>query len=125
MWGRNLIFISHGCGLTCPARRRRTCSWYSTNPLELSRQFGGIWKTDEFQAGDALVFTMRSVGRPVVTARSLLASVQCPHSSPARLPVLRSTFHMSSCNQTDRVRVSCDTRYALGHPGLFRLLGAF
>ena len=32
--------------------------WFSKNPAEVQQRFGGRWLTTEFQAGDALVFTM-------------------------------------------------------------------
>eukprot|EP00730_Choanoeca_flexa_P011227 TRINITY_DN24089_c0_g1_i1.p1 TRINITY_DN24089_c0_g1~~TRINITY_DN24089_c0_g1_i1.p1 ORF type:complete len:342 (+),score=71.35 TRINITY_DN24089_c0_g1_i1:237-1262(+) len=66
--------------LDAEAANLQGTGWYTTDPLELSQQFGGTWKTDDFEAGDVLIFTMQ-------------------------------TFHMSSKNQTDRVRVSCDTRW--------------
>ena len=32
--------------------------WFSRNPAEVQRRFGGRWLTAEFQPGDVLVFTM-------------------------------------------------------------------
>ena len=33
--------------------------WFTTDPLEVTRNFGGIWRTTDFEAGDVIVFTMR------------------------------------------------------------------
>ncbi|CAH1798252.1 unnamed protein product [Owenia fusiformis] len=54
--------------------------WFTTDPFEISKQFGGQWKTTDFKAGDAIIFTMRTV-------------------------------HMSSVNSTEKLRISCDTRW--------------
>ncbi|XP_071950965.1 uncharacterized protein [Antedon mediterranea] len=35
--------------------------WFTNDPLEITQQFGGQWRTSDFQAGDALIFTMRTV----------------------------------------------------------------
>lgn len=43
-------------------------------------RYGGQWKTENFKAGDIMVFTMR-------------------------------TLHMSATNTTNKVRISCDTRW--------------
>lgn len=33
--------------------------WYTEDPMELSEQFGGVWKTTDFAAGDVLIFGMQ------------------------------------------------------------------
>ena len=54
----------------------------SKNPASLREKLGGKWLTAEYQAGDLLIFTMRTV-------------------------------HASLDNQSNRVRLSVDTRYQL------------
>jgi len=54
----------------------------SKNPASLREKLGGRWLTAEYQAGDLLIFTMR-------------------------------TIHASLDNQSNRVRLSVDTRYQL------------
>lgn len=34
--------------------------WFTEDPLELTEQFGGVWRTTDFEAGDVMVFGMRS-----------------------------------------------------------------
>lgn len=63
----------------------RLYDWDGTltkNPVALREKFGGRWLTADFQAGDILVFTMR-------------------------------TIHASLDNQSDRIRLSGDSRYQL------------
>ena len=43
--------------------------WYSKDPLDVQKEFGGRWLTTDFQAGDILIFTM--CGR--FTARSTIS----------------------------------------------------
>lgn len=62
--------------------RDRTEGWFSTDAVEMVDKFGGIWATDDFRAGDAILFGM-------------------------------FTMHGSTANTTDRMRISCDTRYQL------------
>ncbi len=38
--------------------RDRVGGWFSDDPVELVDRFGGRWATSEFQAGDALIFSM-------------------------------------------------------------------
>lgn len=38
--------------------RDMTEGWFSKDPVELVDKFGGVWATDEFQAGDAILFGM-------------------------------------------------------------------
>ena len=38
--------------------RDRTPGHFGTDPLEISKQFGGVWKTTDFEAGDVIIFTM-------------------------------------------------------------------
>ncbi|MFB6135970.1 MAG: phytanoyl-CoA dioxygenase family protein [Halobacteriaceae archaeon] len=67
---------------------------FSSDPLEVTEQFGGEWKTADFEAGDAIVFG--------------------PY-----------TLHGSLANQTDRYRLSTDTRYqGLSDPVDGRWVGA-
>ncbi|ESO94632.1 hypothetical protein LOTGIDRAFT_175404 [Lottia gigantea] len=33
--------------------------WFTTDPCEITNKFGGQWKTIDFKAGDATIFTMR------------------------------------------------------------------
>jgi ectoine hydroxylase-related dioxygenase (phytanoyl-CoA dioxygenase family) len=54
----------------------------SKNPFSLREKLGGRWLTADYQAGDILLFTMRTV-------------------------------HASLDNQSDKVRLSIDTRYQL------------
>lgn len=35
--------------------------WFTEDPFEITSKFGGKWKTSDFQAGDVLIFTMRTV----------------------------------------------------------------
>lgn len=35
--------------------------WFTHDPDEISTKFGGQWKTTDFKAGDAILFTMRTV----------------------------------------------------------------
>ena len=34
--------------------------WFTEDPAEISRKFGGQWRSEDFQAGDILIFGMRS-----------------------------------------------------------------
>lgn len=36
--------------------------WFTEDPNELTEQFGGVWKTSDFEAGDVLIFSMQYVG---------------------------------------------------------------
>ena len=54
--------------------------WFTTDPFEISHQFGGQWCTTDYEAGDVVLFGWRLV-------------------------------HMSTTNETDKVRVSCDVRW--------------
>jgi hypothetical protein len=66
--------------LRAKAERARWNGHLSTNPATLRQKLGGRWLTTEFEAGDLLTFTMRTV-------------------------------HASLDNQSDRYRISTDTRY--------------
>ena len=33
--------------------------WFTEDPWEISKNFGGTWKTANYQAGDVLIFTLR------------------------------------------------------------------
>ena len=35
--------------------------WFSKDPREIKRLFGGEWKSADFEAGDLLVFTMQTM----------------------------------------------------------------
>ncbi|XP_022289032.2 1-deoxypentalenic acid 11-beta-hydroxylase-like [Crassostrea virginica] len=35
--------------------------WFTEDPFEITTKFGGKWKTSDFQAGDVLIFTVRTV----------------------------------------------------------------
>jgi len=54
--------------------------WFTEDPLEVQEKFSCKWKTANFEAGDVLIFTNR-------------------------------TLHMSTKNITNKVRISCDTRW--------------
>ena len=34
--------------------------WFTEDPSEISRKFGGQWRSEDFKAGDILIFGMRS-----------------------------------------------------------------
>jgi hypothetical protein len=38
--------------------RDRVDGWFSNDPMEITRKFGGMWKTAEFRAGDVMIFPM-------------------------------------------------------------------
>ena len=38
--------------------RDKVTGWFSNDPLELVEQFGGYWRTAEFEMGDVLIFGM-------------------------------------------------------------------
>ncbi len=53
----NLLYItsriiSNGCHVV-------GTGWFTEDPLEITNQFGGQWKTSDFRAGDVLIFNMR------------------------------------------------------------------
>lgn len=74
--------------------RDRTEGWFSTDPLEITRRFGGQWQTAAMRAGDVVV-----------------------------MPML--TLHGSTNNNTDRWRLSCDTRFQpASEPADERWMGA-
>ena len=54
----------------------------SKNPASLQAKMGGRWLTAEYELGDLLIFSMR-------------------------------TIHASLDNQSNRIRISADTRYQL------------
>lgn len=60
--------------------RDRVGGFFTDDPQELVDQYGGVWQTTDFQAGDVLVFGM-------------------------------FTMHASTNNSTNRLRLSCDTRF--------------
>ena len=33
--------------------------WFTTDPFEITKKFGGQWKTSHFNAGDVLIFNMK------------------------------------------------------------------
>lgn len=70
----------NGVDLRPKAERSRWEGALSKNPASLREKLGGRWLTTEFEAGDLLTFTMRTV-------------------------------HASLDNQSDRYRMSTDTRY--------------
>jgi hypothetical protein len=70
----------NGIDLRPKAERARWEGALSKNPASLREKLGGRWLTTEFEAGDLLTFTMRTV-------------------------------HASLDNQSDRYRMSTDTRY--------------
>ncbi|GFO33479.1 hiv tat-specific factor 1 [Plakobranchus ocellatus] len=39
----------------------RGTGWFTEDPFEITRKFGGQWKTTDFKAGDALIFNLRTV----------------------------------------------------------------
>ncbi|XP_033127117.1 uncharacterized protein LOC117124893 [Anneissia japonica] len=50
--------------------------WFTNDPLEITRQFGGQWRTADFQAGDALIFTVRTVHMSTVNTTHF-ARISC------------------------------------------------
>jgi hypothetical protein len=70
----------NGVDLRPESERARWNGSLSKNPASLREKLGGRWLTTEFEAGDLLTFTMRTV-------------------------------HASLDNQSDRYRMSTDTRY--------------
>jgi hypothetical protein len=70
----------NGVDLRPESERARWNGALSKNPATLREKLGGRWLTTEFEAGDLLTFTMRTV-------------------------------HASLDNQSDRYRMSTDTRY--------------
>ena len=34
--------------------------WFTEDPAEISRKFGGQWRSEDFKAGDILIFGMQS-----------------------------------------------------------------
>jgi hypothetical protein len=73
--------------------------WFTEDPNEITRRFGGTWKTANFMAGDALVFTYRYLKFHQIT--SLVDGFFA----------CKRTVHMSTVNTTKYARISCDTRY--------------
>lgn len=63
---------------------RDRIEWLSTNPVSLQKRFGTRWLSADFQAGDVLCFTMRTV-----------------HGA------------LDNCSSVGRCRLSSDTRYQL------------
>ncbi|CAH1224423.1 Hypp1 [Branchiostoma lanceolatum] len=60
--------------------------WFTEDPLEITRRFGGQWKSADFRAGDALIFTMRTVHMSTVNCTQF-ARVSCDTRwQPAGLP---------------------------------------
>lgn len=45
--------------------------WFTEDPTELTEQFGGVWKTADFSAGDVLIFSMRYIPLPFCVAFTL------------------------------------------------------
>ncbi|KAL5011123.1 hypothetical protein ScPMuIL_013428 [Solemya velum] len=41
--------------------RLKGTGWFTTDPFEITRRFGGKWKVFDFKAGDVLIFGMRTV----------------------------------------------------------------
>lgn len=62
--------------------RDKIAGWFSNDPLETQKKFGGRWATTNFRAGDVILFGMY-------------------------------LMHASTANQTNRFRLSSDTRYQL------------
>ena len=41
--------------------RDKTEGWLSRDPLEITENFGGVWQTADFEAGDVLIFSMQTL----------------------------------------------------------------
>ncbi|RUS71725.1 hypothetical protein EGW08_020507 [Elysia chlorotica] len=50
--------------------------WFTEDPSEITRKFGGSWKTADFRAGDALIFNLRTVHMST-TNTTRFARVSC------------------------------------------------
>ncbi|XP_065830748.1 uncharacterized protein [Oscarella lobularis] len=50
--------------------------WFTEDPLEIVERFGGVWKTANFKAGDALIFTLRTVHMSTVNTTHF-ARISC------------------------------------------------
>ena len=64
------------------SERDQIPGWLSTDPVQLTQQFGGRWATTTFEMGDVMIFGM-------------------------------NLLHCSIVNETNRYRLSSDTRYQL------------
>ncbi|XP_078698534.1 1-deoxypentalenic acid 11-beta-hydroxylase-like isoform X1 [Branchiostoma floridae x Branchiostoma belcheri] len=66
--------------------RLKGTGFFTEDPDEITRRFGGQWKSSDFQAGDALIFTMRTVHMSTVNT-TRFARVSCDTRwQPAGLP---------------------------------------
>eukprot|EP00118_Oscarella_pearsei_P029102 m.3663 g.3663 ORF g.3663 m.3663 type:complete len:318 (+) comp9672_c0_seq1:42-995(+) len=50
--------------------------WFTENPLEITERFGSVWKTTNFKAGDALIFTLRTLHMSTVNTTQF-ARISC------------------------------------------------
>eukprot|EP01097_Dermamoeba_algensis_P007402 TRINITY_DN4671_c0_g1_i2.p1 TRINITY_DN4671_c0_g1~~TRINITY_DN4671_c0_g1_i2.p1 ORF type:complete len:233 (+),score=49.27 TRINITY_DN4671_c0_g1_i2:367-1065(+) len=50
--------------------------WFTEDPFELSKQFGGVWKTTNFKAGDVMIFGMRTFHMSTVNTTQF-ARISC------------------------------------------------
>lgn len=58
------------------AENLKGTGWFTEDPNEITRRFGGTWKTANFMAGDALVFTYRTVHMSTVNTTKY-ARISC------------------------------------------------
>lgn len=61
--------------------------WFTTDPFEITEKFGGQWKTTTYQAGDVLIFGMKTVHMSTANLTDLVR-ISCdtrwqPASEPA------------------------------------------
>jgi len=61
--------------------------WFTEDPLELSSQFGGTWKTSDYNAGDVLIFGMRTFHMSTVNTTRLVRISCDTRWQPASQPV--------------------------------------
>ncbi|XP_067937515.1 1-deoxypentalenic acid 11-beta-hydroxylase-like [Watersipora subatra] len=62
--------------LDVEAAKLNGTGWFTEDPWEISKQFGGVWKTANYEAGDVLIFTLRTVHMSTVNLTSI-ARISC------------------------------------------------
>ena len=92
--------------------------WFTEDPDDISKM-GGVWRTENFKAGDVIIFNIR-LTKAFIEPRIVFQSVTSLTCAVCRLA------HMSTANLTNQARLSCDTRWQpKAHKADPRFMGSF
>ena len=104
--------------------------WFTNDASEITRRFGGQWRTNDFRAGDVIIFGTRweiyifdkeiliYIYMQIMYVESIKWEERidmCWTFSVLKqgeyIPTCTSTVHMSTVNVSPYARISCDTRW--------------